>query len=246
MKVTCIIPARMSSSRFPGKPLALINGDEMLKVVIHIAQASLCIDEIIVATEDEVIKSFVNEVAPDVRVEMTGSYLTCTHRMAEVARRLKDTPDVIVGLQGDEPCITPMMIESMVSAHQYKNAKMLQATYALDNESLNDEDCVKAVVNNDQIIYLARRPEIITSNLVGIAGLYTYDYATLAEFPMYDLRLVEAWCGLDTFAFIGKVPVNPFQLEYRTHAVDRPSDIPIVTNELHRRHQKSQNYRSHR
>lgn len=243
MNVTCIIPARMSSSRFPGKPLALIDGVEMLKHVIHIAEGSLCINEIIVATEDVVIKEFVERECPDIRVEMTGSYVTCTHRMSEVARRLMTAPDVIVGLQGDEPCITPQMIESMVYTHVHKEAKMLQATYALDNESLNDEDCVKAIVNNDEIIYLARRPEIITSNLTGIAGLYTWDYATITQFPMYDLRLVNAWRGLDTFGFIGRVPVTPFQLEYRTHAVDRPSDIPIVANELHRRHKKSKDYR---
>lgn len=234
MNVTCIIPARMSSSRFPGKPLALINEVEMLKRVIYTAKNTLSITETIVATEDEVIKEFVERECPSTRVEMTGSFVTCTHRMSEVARRLEKAPDVIVGLQGDEPCITPKMIERMIAYHVAMDAQMLQATYALDKDALEDEDCVKAVVNNDQIIYLARRPEIITSNLIGIAGLYTWNYATLTEFPMYDLRLVEAWRGLDTFGFIGRVPVQPFQLPYRTHAVDRPSDIPIVINELHR------------
>lgn len=237
MNVTCIIPARMSSSRFPGKPLALINGDEMLKIVIHNALATLCVDEVIVATEDTIIKEFVEANFPTVCVEMTGSYVTCTHRMSEVARRLEKAPDIIVGLQGDEPCVTPQMIESMVYAHNNKG--MQQAIYRINNEAMSDEDCVKAVVNNDQIIYLSRRPEVFTTNLVGIAGLYTYDYATLSEFPMYDLRLVEAWKGLDTFAFIGAVSVTPFMLPYRTHAVDRPTDIPTVINALHRTNQAS-------
>ena len=239
MNVTCIIPARMSSSRYPGKPLAKINGDEMLKIVIHNALCTPSVTDVIVATEDDIIKDFVEQVYPDVRVEMTGKYPTCTHRMSEVARRLLSKPDVIVGLQGDEPCVTPDMIDSMVYSHLFWDRDMQQAIYNLNNESMNDEDCVKAVVNNNQIIYLARRPEIMTTNLKGIAGLYTYSYDTIAEFPTYDLRLVEAWKGLDTFGFIGRMPVNTFLLPYRTHAVDRPSDILTVINELRLKNQTS-------
>lgn len=239
MNVTCIIPARMSSSRFPGKPLAIIDGDEMLKIVIHNALATPSMTDVIVATEDEIIKEFVNRVYPNVRVEMTDSYPTCTHRIAEVARRLTYKPEVIVGLQGDEPCVTPDMIDSMVYSHVFLGSNIQQATYQLNNESMNDEDCVKAVVNNDQVIYLTRRPEIMTSNLTGIAGLYTYDYDTIVGFPTYDLRLVEAWRGLDTFGFIGRVPVSTFPLPYRTHAVDRPSDIQTVINELRSKNQAS-------
>ena len=47
-----------------------------------------------------------------------------------------------------------------------------------------------------------------------------------------DLGLVEAWKGLDTFGFIGAYSVVPFDLPYRTHAVDRPTDIPIVEAKL--------------
>ena len=79
---------------------------------------------------------------------------------------------------------------------------------------------------------MTRNPEIITDNLTGIAGIYVYEYNTLVNYHTYDLRLVNAWEGLDTFAFIGKVPVMPYKLPYRTHAVDRLSDIRRVENEI--------------
>jgi len=69
-------------------------------------------------------------------------------------------------------------------------------------------------------------------NLKGMSGIYVYDRPTITNFFDYDLGLVEAWKGLDTFGFIGKVPVVPFTLPYRTHGVDRPTDIPIVEAKL--------------
>ena len=76
------------------------------------------------------------------------------------------------------------------------------------------------------------RPEVITNNLKGIAGVYVYAQGIIAAFPKLDMRLVDAWKGLDTFGFIGAVPVVPYELPHRTHAIDRPTDIPIVEAKL--------------
>jgi CMP-2-keto-3-deoxyoctulosonic acid synthetase len=88
------------------------------------------------------------------------------------------------------------------------------------------------VATEDVEIQITRIPEVVCSNLVGMAGIYVYDHLSITNFPAMDLGLVEAWKGLDTFGFIGRVPVVPFKLPYRTHGVDRPSDIALVEEKL--------------
>ena len=228
--ISCVIPARMSSSRFPGKPLYKILGKELILHVCDVAKNCSSVDQVIVATEDQEIHDLVTQYG--FGAVITGKFPTCTHRVADAARKFLDKPDYIVNLQGDEPCIKPYMIDEMIEftvQHQYK---MVQGIYDINTQDLSDEDCVKAVVNNGTITYLTRNPEVITDNLKGIAGIYVYEYNTLIDFHTYDLRLVNAWEGLDTFGFIGKVPVIPYKLPYRTHAVDRLSDIRRVENEI--------------
>lgn len=228
--ISCIIPARMSSSRFPGKPLHKILGKELILHVCEIAAECRNIEQVIVTTEDEEIRDLVTYHG--FGCVMTGKFSTCTHRVSETVRQLTDKPDYVVNLQGDEPCVEPYMIDKMIDiAVQYKHG-MVQAIYDITRQDMEDDDCVKAIINNGTVTHLTRTPEMYTNNLKGIAGLYVYDYETIANFPEYDLRLVEAWQGLDTFGFIGRIPVVPYKLPYRTHAVDRLSDITNVERHL--------------
>ena len=229
MTVTCIIPARMGSSRFPGKPLKKILGRELLLHVCDIAKESELVDNIIVATEDIEIQKVVLDAG--YKCALTPSFPSCTHRVSLIAQHLVDT-DYIVNLQGDEPCVTSQMLDDIIQHTIDNDFKVVQATYELDYTDIQNEDIVKAVINNDRVINLTRVPEIICNNLKGIAGLYVYTHTAICNYPGLDLGLVEAWKGLDTFGFIGAYSVVPFDLPYRTHAVDRPTDIPIVEAKL--------------
>ena len=229
MTVTCIIPARMGSSRFPGKPLKKILGRELLLHVCDIAKESELVDNIIVATEDIEIQKVVLDAG--YKCALTPSFPSCTHRVSLIAQHLVDT-DYIVNLQGDEPCVTSQMLDDIIQHTIDNDFKVVQATYELDYTDIQNEDIVKAVINNNRVINLTRVPEIICNNLRGIAGLYVYTHGAICNYPGLDLGLVEAWKGLDTFGFIGAYSVVPFDLPYRTHAVDRPTDIPIVEAKL--------------
>ena len=226
--ITCVIPARMSSSRFPGKPLKKIQGRELILRVCDIAKESQLIDNIVVATEDWEIHNRVLEAGYNSM--MTPKYNSCTHRVAKVAQHLE--ADYFVNLQGDEPCILPEMVDNMIDFAVKGKHKMVQAVYDMEFDDIDNIDVVKAVVNNGHVINLTRVPEVMCDNLKGMSGVYVYDRHTITNFFDYDLGLVEAWKGLDTFAFIGKVPVVPFTLPYRTHGVDRPSDVPVVEAKL--------------
>lgn len=227
-KVCCIIPSRINSSRFPGKPLAKINGRELVLRVCDIAKRCQYIDEIIVATEDKIIHDLV--VSNSYKSIITDTFVTCTHRVSSVTKNLNY--DYFINIQGDEPCLEPSLIDEMIKFSLEKNKKMVQGVYPLQKEDIEDEDCVKAIINNENIIYLTRNPEVITENLFGISGVYVYDKETIDNFLTNDLRLVESWQGLDTFGFIGKVPVTPFYFPSRTYAIDRPSDISKVEKVL--------------
>jgi 3-deoxy-manno-octulosonate cytidylyltransferase (CMP-KDO synthetase) len=235
--ITCIIPARLGSSRFPGKPLYKIKGKEMILHVIDRAKESIKIDEIVVATEDQDIYDVVTNYGH--KCIITEKCPTCTHRVYLCSHMLDRRPDYVVNLQGDEPCMNVTAMDAMIQYAVDHKHQMVQAIYNIDENDLADEDCVKAVVNNNCIIWLSRNPEkewMINRHIFGISGLYVYDYDTISKFGQYDLRMVEDCASLDTLGFIGKVPVRPFNIQTRTHAVDRLSDIEVVKDEIHRRH----------
>src|SRR3954464_11197688 len=105
MNIIGIIPARYASTRFPGKPLALIAGKPLIQHVVERCQKARSLSEIIVATDDARIASVANQYC---RVEMTrADHPSGSDRIAEVAARLDC--QAIVNIQGDEPLIDPQV-----------------------------------------------------------------------------------------------------------------------------------------
>ena len=227
--VTCVIPARLSSSRFPNKPLAKIHGRELVLRVADIAKRAKWFDRVIVATEDEEIR----DLCVDNGYEswITGSHYTCTHRVAEVAQKL--SCDFIFNLQGDEPMTNPVDLDEVTEFGIDNDIDMVQPSRKLTDEDLEDEDCVQMVVNNGKVLHMQRVPDTVTENLITQIGLYFYKREVVADFPNLDMTWVKYWKGLDTIGFCGKYDVIPFELDDRTQAIDRPNHIQIVENQLH-------------
>src|SRR5271170_6651712 len=112
MKIAGIIPARYGSTRFPGKPLALIAGKPLIGHVVEQCQKARSLSEVIVATDDTRIW----EVAQGYcRAEMTApDHASGTDRIAEVAQNC--SCDAVLNIQGDEPLIDPQVIDSVAAA----------------------------------------------------------------------------------------------------------------------------------
>src|SRR5437870_9493202 len=111
MRILGVIPARYRSSRFEGKPLADILGKPMVQHVWERACAAGCLDELIVATDDERVRDAVRAFGG--RVVMTSAeHRSGTDRAAEAVGAT--AADVIVNIQGDEPMIDPAMIAEVV------------------------------------------------------------------------------------------------------------------------------------
>src|SRR2546421_3963901 len=153
MTILGLIPARYASTRFPGKPLALIAGKPLIQHVVERCQKAKSLSEIIVATDDtriwEVAQGFC-------RVEMTSPDHPCgTDRIAEVVQRTDC--DAAINIQGDEPLIDPQVIDAVAGA--LANAPMSTAATALrDPGEYDNPNVVKVIVNSlGRALYFSRR-----------------------------------------------------------------------------------------
>ena len=224
-RITCIIPARMSSGRFPGKPLAKINGRELVLRVADIATKSLYIDEIIIATEDEIIAKLAEDNGYTAMI--TGTHYTCTHRVAEISQNLHT--DYVFNLQGDEPLTQRKWIDDMIEYGIDNEVDVLQSSRELEEGEVEDEDVVKMVVNNNRVTHMQRKCDVICDNICTQLGLYLYSIDAIRKFPDLDMTFVKYWKGLDTIGFCGKYDVVPFDLKCgKIRAVDRTWHIQEV------------------
>ena len=111
MKYIAIIPARYASTRFPGKPLAMLGGKTVIQRVYE--QVSSVLDEVYVATDDERIFSCVESFGG--KAVMTRSdHKSGTDRIQEAVEKIGTQADVIINVQGDEPFIQPSQVETLM------------------------------------------------------------------------------------------------------------------------------------
>ena len=142
MRIIGIIPARYASTRFPGKPLALIAGKPLIQRVVEQCRQAKNLNEVIVATDDPRIADVTKQFC---HVEMTRpDHPSGSDRIAEAAARLKC--DAVVNIQGDEPLISPAVIDAVAGALAQQT--MSTAATAIKNPAEYDNpNVVKVVVN---------------------------------------------------------------------------------------------------
>lgn len=157
MSAIVVIPARYASTRFPGKPLALLKG---IPVIQHVYQNSLnsrLADDVVVATDSETI--FEKVLSFGGKAVMTSSdHASGTDRIAEVARSMNY--DIIVNVQGDEPLIQYEMIDDVISVLEDTRASIgTLAVRIKDRREMFDPHAVKVVFNREGFaLYFSRAP----------------------------------------------------------------------------------------
>jgi 3-deoxy-manno-octulosonate cytidylyltransferase (CMP-KDO synthetase) len=110
MSILGVIPARFASTRFPGKPLVVINGKTMIRRVYEQASGAKKLSKVVVATDDERIFSEVRSFGGEV-VMTSGEHRSGTDRCAETVSKTEGTWDAVINIQGDEPFIQPEQID---------------------------------------------------------------------------------------------------------------------------------------
>ena len=171
MKVVCVIPARYSSTRLPGKPLADIAGKPMIQHVWERAKQARRPDEVIVATDHEQVFNAVRAFGGQA-VMTSPRHLTGTDRLAEVAARLDDV-EIIVNVQGDEPLIAPEVIDQLAGVLAGA-PDLVMATLAASSPTWPATPCIFPV--RSSLIPAAGRPRRAFTSIsafMPIAGIFS-------------------------------------------------------------------------
>ena len=153
-----VVPARMGSSRFPGKPLAPLCGRPMIEHVYRSAAACAALDDVVLATCDDEIASVAKGFGAHV-VMTSAAHERASDRVAEAAS--SDAADIVVMIQGDEPMIRPEMISAAV-APLLSDRSILCTNLAADvlsEEEFVDPNTIKIVMSRDgRALYFSRQP----------------------------------------------------------------------------------------
>jgi 3-deoxy-manno-octulosonate cytidylyltransferase (CMP-KDO synthetase) len=236
LKFTVVIPARYASTRFPGKPLVDIAGKPMVvRVCERSAQSAAA--GVHVATDDERIFKAVK--AGGYSALMTRpDHPSGTDRLAEAAAQLKlEDDDVVVNVQGDEPLISPALINQVAEA--LRDCEMSTACHAIhDKASLANPNVVKVVLDAKGHALYFSRSQIPYPREAGPcyrhAGIYGYRVGFLKKYsslPVSPLEKTEAleqlralWHGYRIAVAISKDDIPP--------GVDTPQDLEAVRRML--------------
>jgi 3-deoxy-manno-octulosonate cytidylyltransferase (CMP-KDO synthetase) len=156
MKFIGIIPARYDSTRFPGKPLAIIQGKTMIQRVYE--QAKLALDHVFVATDDQRIMDASQQFGAQV-VMTSKDCQNGTQRCLEAYQNAQLSADVIVNIQGDEPFLHPEQLVLLMNCFENKNTQIATLIKRIARkEELEDINIVKVVRGqNGQALYFSRQ-----------------------------------------------------------------------------------------
>ncbi len=156
-----IIPARYQSTRFPGKPLVKIDGKTMIRKVWE--NATLALEKVVVATENEKIKAEVENFGGKV-IMTSPEHPSGTDRCAEAVDLYEQTSgqsiDVVLNIQGDEPFLDPEQIKELMAAYEDPETKIATLIKKLyENEDVFDPNEPKVVIDkNNYALYFSRSP----------------------------------------------------------------------------------------
>lgn len=159
MTVAVFIPARMGSSRFPGKPLADIHGMSMIEHIYR--RCAMCpeVDQVFIATCDEQIVDSTS-IFGGQALMTSPDHQRATDRVAEAVRNLVNPPEIAVMVQGDEPMVTPEMLTRALEPILSGEAEYVNLMAPIESqEEFLSENTIKVVVDNvSDALYFSRSP----------------------------------------------------------------------------------------
>ena len=250
MSAIVVIPARYASTRFPGKPLALLKG---MPLIQHVYQNSLnarLASEVIVATDSETIYETVMSFGGKAIIT-SPDHQSGTDRIAEVAATMNC--DIMVNVQGDEPLIRPEMIDAVISVLDDSRASLGTLVIPIrDSREIFDPNVVKVVFDGEGFAwYFSRAPipyhrdewhdplaqsrelraksDSITHDCYKHIGVYSYRrdvLLKLSSLPPSRLELIEKLEQLRAIENGFRIKVG--ETSFETIGVDTPQDLERV------------------
>jgi 3-deoxy-manno-octulosonate cytidylyltransferase (CMP-KDO synthetase) len=231
MKAVIVIPARWASSRFAGKPLAMIAGVSLIQRVYERAAQSKRASAIYVATDDDRIADHIASFGGQL-VRPEGDFQSGTDRIAASLDLLPENYDQIVNVQGDEPLIDVASIDAVIDVLQETGADMATLASRIEHDhELQSRDVVKVVTAlSGDALYFSRSPLAGAQRHVGMYGYQAGVLKSLAALAPSPLELAESLEQLRALQNGFKIRVVQTT---RPHlGVDRPEDVARVEHEL--------------
>jgi len=232
MRTAIVIPARLASTRLPGKPLALLGGVPLVVRVWRQARKVKDVDDVVVATDHPAIVQAVREHG-GTAVMTRADHKSGTDRCAEAARDLG--AELVINLQGDEPFIVPADLSALLAALVQDDIDMATLKTPIESaEELQKSNVVKVVCRSDDLaLYFSRAPVPFdrtgTHGLhhcfrhVGVYGFKMAALEKLCEMPVHPLEARESLEQLRALALGMRIKV----LTAKTNGVgiDTPEDL---------------------
>lgn len=240
MKFIGIIPARYASTRFPGKPLAMLNGKSVIQRVYE--QVATVLSDVYVATDDERIANAVEEFG-GMAVMTSSNHKSGTDRISEAVKKLGACHDVVINIQGDEPFIHHSQIETVCRCFDEPNTQIATlgkqfGRSSADYQSICNQNSPKIVVDNKgYAMYFSRNviPFIRGTEtdmwptaypFLKHIGLYAYRRDVLDEItnlPQSSLEIAESLEQLRWLQNGYRIKVGLTDIE--TIGIDTPEDL---------------------
>jgi 3-deoxy-manno-octulosonate cytidylyltransferase (CMP-KDO synthetase) len=237
MNILAIIPARMGSSRFPGKPMAHIFGKPMIGHVYERVSKASCLSMTAVATCDQEIYDYIKSIGGNV-VMTKDTYERASDRCAEALLKLEDANsikyDIVVMVQGDEPMTHPDMIDEAVKPMLHdSNIKITNLLGEIKSiAEFEDRNCIKVVCDLDGNAMYFSREAIPTRYKIDSVQMgkqvcvipfrrdYLLEYTRLKPTPLEITESVDMMRILEHGMKVRMVPTA-----YNTQSVDTPEDL---------------------
>ena len=240
MKILGIIPARYASTRFPGKPLIMLNGKSMIQRVYEQSLKADLLTDVVVATDDQRIFDAVTAFGG--KVMMTSSeHNSGTDRCCEIVERIGDDYDAVVNIQGDEPFINPEQINQLAELISSEESQLASLCKPIkDADELFDDNVVKVVFDTKgKALYFSRHTIPFLRKVdkdeqrwmkertfYKHIGIYAYKVDVLREIaslPQSGLELAEC---LEQLRWLeNSYTIKMGVTEFESYSIDTPQDV---------------------
>lgn len=242
MRSVVVIPARYSSSRYPGKPLVKLLGKPMVLWVAELSARAVGQENVYVATEDQRIAKIVAEAGFQA-IMTSDNCLTGTDRLAEASKQIN--ADIYINVQGDEPLVNPEDIKKAINLKtQDVNTIYNGYCWLSDIEDPNSVNIPKVITNEqDDLVYMSRKAlpgfKDVKNQPVRFKKqvcIYAFTAQELEDFYTFGRKsILEFSEDIEILRFFewGQ-KIRMFETHEGSLAVDVPSDVPVVEDALKR------------
>ena len=245
MKIVGFIPARYASTRFPGKPLAIIEGKPMIQRVYEQASKSACLSDVYVATDDvriaDAVRLFGGKFVMTATTHPSG-----TDRCAEALSIVEGVFDAVINIQGDEPYILPEQIDLVARKLDDPTVEIATLVKEITNtEDLFNMNSPKVVMGVDgRALYFSRQAiPFLKGEDIGHwtakhtyykhIGIYGYKSSVLPQLTQLSPSLLEKAESLEQLRWLE----NGFKIvagitDFETIAIDTPEDLAKLISQI--------------